>query len=156
MGRTFEVLGGRSRRAVGPDPVAAIPFPQPDPEPAPAVALVPVAADDLPPDDDSVPHVEVGNGRRAAVGPQLLPPKPVAAPPVPGVAFQLIPGETKTRPRPPAADLIAYHQPEHPTARQYRRLVDGIAAHHPSGRAPVLVFCPASPRSAGSGTVANL
>lgn len=157
MGRTFEVLGGRHRRAAGREPVAAIPFPQADPEPAPVVDLVPAAPDDLPPDNDAVPHVEVGMGRQnAPVGPQLLAPKPVALPPVPGVAFQLLPAAPKARPGTPAAELIAYHRPEHPTARQYRKLVDGIAAHHPSGRAPVLVFCPTSPRSAGSGTVANL
>ena len=136
--------------------MAAIPFPQPDPEPEAKVELVPVAADDLPPDNDGVPHVEVGLGtRRPMVGPQLLAPKPVAAPPFPASRFQLLPGGTKPRAA-PADDLIAYHRPEHPTARQFRRLVDGIAAHHTSGRAPVLVFCPASPRSVGSGTVANL
>jgi Mrp family chromosome partitioning ATPase len=156
MGRTFEVLGGRPRRTGSAEPVAAIPFPQPDPEPETKVELVPVGADDLPPDDDAVPHIEVGLGmRRATPGPQLLAPKPVAAPPVSSVAFQLLPGAARQRSS-PADDLIAYHRPEHPTARQYRRLVDGIAAHHTSGRAPVLVFCPASQRSVGSGTVANL
>jgi Mrp family chromosome partitioning ATPase len=156
MGRTFEVLGGRSRRAAGAETVAAIPFPQPDPEPEAKVELVPVGADDLPPDDDGVPHVEVGLGiRTASAGPQLLAPKPVAPPPASSVAFQLLPGSARSRSS-PADDLIAYHRPEHPTARQYRRLVDGIAAHHTSGRAPVLVFCPVSARSAGSGTVANL
>jgi len=57
---------------------------------------------------------------------------------------------------PPSADLIAYHRPDHPAARQYRLLADGIAAQHPVARPPVLLFTPISTRTAGTSTVANL
>ena len=55
----------------------------------------------------------------------------------------------------PPSELIAYHRPEHPAARQYRRLTDGIAAQYPAGRPPILLFTAATMRSAGA-TVANL
>ncbi|HKB01050.1 MAG TPA: hypothetical protein VKD90_02475 [Gemmataceae bacterium] len=159
MGRTFEVLGGRLRKAAGAESVAAVPFPAVELEPEPALGpvLVPVADDDLPGDDDSVPHVEVGGPRsKAAPGPQLVPPKSPAAPPAAEVAFHLLPDDARHTARPPGPEVITYHRPDHPVARQYRRLADGIAGQHPSGRPPVLLFTSVSARTAGTATVANL
>jgi Mrp family chromosome partitioning ATPase len=157
MGRTFEVLGRRLRKAAGAESVAAVPFPSADPEPAAGPVLVPVSDDDLPGDDDSVPHVEVGGPRsKAAPGPQLVPPKPAAAPPAAEVAFHLLPANMRRAECPPGPEVITYHRPDHPVARQYRRLADGIASQHPSGRPPVLLFTSASVRTAGTATVANL
>jgi len=156
MGRTFEVLGGRLRKAAGAES-ASIPFTPTEPEPPAGPTLVPVTADDLPADDDEVPHVEVGGPRkREPVGPELLPPKAVTLVSAPEVAFQLLPSDVRTPVIPPAPDLIAYHRPDHPAARQYRLLADGIAAQHPAARAPVLLFVPISGRTAGTATVANL
>ena len=104
-----------------------------------------------------MPHIEVGGPRaKAPVGPQLVPP---AAGPGPAGAGSRVPTPARGRHGPapvPGPDLIAYHRPDHPAARQYRRLADGIAAQHPAGRPPVLLFTPASARTAGTATVANL
>src|SRR5687767_9130544 len=98
MGRTIEVLAGRLRKAAGADPAPAarrsLPTaPPPEPELADdGPVLVPLTTDDLPGDRDSVPHVEVGGPRaKAAVGPQLVRPRPAVAPPAPQVVFQLVP-----------------------------------------------------------------
>jgi Mrp family chromosome partitioning ATPase len=161
MGRTFEVLGGRVRKAAGAESLRAVPVLAPDPEPPAGPVLVPVAPDDLPGDDDSVPHVEVGGQRQKGKAPvqsvpQLLPPRPAPPPVAAEVAFQLLPGETRPPAGAPGPEVIAYHRPDHPVARQYRRLADGIASQHPSSRPPVLLFTSASARTAGTATVANL
>ncbi len=164
MGRTFEVLGGRHRRSANAEPVAAIPFPTADLEPPPNVELVPMSADDLPSDNDGLPYIEVGGPRAKVVPPvveKIEAPSPPIRPPAlmvsaigTDLSFQLLTPETMPKSGPLSPDLVAYHTPENPVARQYRRLVDGIAAQHPTGRSPVLVFTSAM-RSAGS-TVANL
>jgi Mrp family chromosome partitioning ATPase len=161
MGRTFEVLTGL-RKAAGAEsaavplrvPVAA-PASLPEPEPPEGPTLVPVTHDDLPGDLENVPHIEVGGPRhKTPIGPQLVPPRVTPSQPASNVAFQLLPEAVPAAP--PIPDLIAYHRPEHPTSRQYRRLADGIAAQHPAHRPPVLLFTPASTRTAGTATVANL
>lgn len=164
MGRTLEVLAGRMRKVVAAE--AAAPVPRrasaptpapPEPEPAEGPVLVPLTSDDLPGDRDGVPYIEVGGPRpKNPAGPQLVPPRLPPAPPAPQVAFQLLPDATQLSAPPPVPDLIAYHRPDHPAARQYRLLADGIAAQHPTSRPPVLLFTPASARTAGTATVANL
>ena len=161
MGRTLEVLAGRMRKAGAAEAAfprrAAVPEPEPEPEVPAGPVLVPVTSEDLPGDDNAVPHVEVGGPRaKAAAGPQLVPARAPTAPSAPSVAFQLLPESVRPTPPVPGADLIAYHRPDHPSARQYRLLADGIAAQHPPGRPPVLLFTPASVRTAGTATVANL
>ena len=156
MGRTFEVLGGRVRKANGAES-AHVPIPALDPAEPTGPVLVPMSQDDLPADDDGVPHVEVGGPRpKTPPGPQLLPPRTVLPVAAPEVAFQLLPSDVRPTAGPPAVDLIAYHRPDHPAARQYRLLADGIAAQHPAARPPVLLFTPTSARAAGTSTVANL
>jgi Mrp family chromosome partitioning ATPase len=119
--------------------------------------LVPLTSDDLPGDQDGVPFIEVGGPRpKAPAGPQLMPPRPAPIPPAPDVAFHLLPKAASAAAPPPPPDLIAYHRPDHPAARQYRLLADGIGAQHPGGRPPVLLFTSASVRTAGTATVANL
>jgi Mrp family chromosome partitioning ATPase len=156
MGRTFEVLGGRVRKANGAES-APVPIPAPEPAEPTGPVLVPMTQDDLPADDDGVPHVEVGGPRtKTPAGPQLLPPRTVSPIAAPEVVFQLLPNEIRPAAGPPSADLIAYHRPDHPAARQYRLLADGIAAQHPAARPPVLLFTSTSARTAGTSTVANL
>src|SRR5829696_5897928 len=112
MGRTIEVLAGRLRKAAGtePAPAARRPLPTappPEPEPEPAAdgpVLVPLTTDDLPGDRENVPHIEVGGPRnKAAVGPQLVGPRPAVAPapPAPQVAFQLLPEAVRPGAPPP-------------------------------------------------------
>jgi Mrp family chromosome partitioning ATPase len=164
MGRTLEALGGRMRRADTAKSVLPLRMPALEPDPEPEIAagpvLVPVTAEDLPGDDNAVPFIEVGGPKsKAAAGPQLVPPRPSPAPIVPAapeVAFQLLPDLARPTPVIPGPELIAYHRPEHPSSRQYRLLADGIAAQHPAGRPPVLLFTPASARTLGTATVANL
>jgi Mrp family chromosome partitioning ATPase len=159
MGRTLEVLSGRLRKAA--ESAATLPLRTPvpfvpDPEPVDGPVLVPLAPDDLPGDQENVPHVEVGGPRsKSAIGPQLVKPRVTPAPLAPDVVFQLLPETARPGP-PPAPDLIAYQRPDHPAARQFRLLADGIAAQHPAGRPPVLLFTPSSVRTAGTATVANL
>ncbi len=159
MGRTFEVLGGRMRKEPRAEAPAAILFPQlepeqPDDEPAPE--LVPVTQEDLPGDDNSIPFVEVGGTRpKVAASPELVAPKPSPEPAGPEVRFHLLADVSLPVFSPPGPELVAYHRPEHPAARQFRRLVDGIAGQFPAGRPPVLLFTAVSGHSAG-GTVANL
>ncbi|MSR55515.1 MAG: hypothetical protein EXS09_19860 [Gemmataceae bacterium] len=167
MGRTFEVLGGRMRKAVGAEPRPALPFPtlEPDPEPE-IVNLVPVSNDDLPGDDNDIPHIEVGGPRPKlhqtpiVAAPQVAALQ-VAAPQVEpavggiSVAFHLLSGEPETSIG-LAADLIAYHRPEHPASRQFRQLADGIAAQHREIRNPVLLFTSVTKRETGSSAVVNL
>ena len=157
MGRTFEVLGGRTRKEPIADAPAAIPFPQPDFEdPLPGPELVPVTNEDLPGDDSSIPFIEVGGPRaKKEAGPSVVATKFRTKEPSPEVAFQLFPGDTRPALGPPAQDLVAYHRPEHPAARQFRRLTDGIAAQFPSGRPAVLLFTAASAPITGT-TAANL
>lgn|SRR5262245_273327 len=158
MGRTFEVLGGRLRKPAAAEPAPALQFPPPDDSP-PGPELVPVATDDLPADDDTVPHIEVGGPRAKnspPAGPTLLPPRSVE-PPASEVGFQLwTPDAMAAAAGPLGEDLIVYHRPEHPVARQYRRLADGIAVQHPGGRCPVILFTPMSFRAVGTATVPNL
>jgi Mrp family chromosome partitioning ATPase len=160
MGRTFEALGrGQGRKSTGSETVAALPFPRLDPEPLTVVNLVPLGADDLPTDDNNVPFVEVGGPRPTtsiAAGPQLLPPK--AAGVTSEVAFQLLP-QWDARPVTVgqlSPDLLAYHKPDHPTAKQYRALAEGIAGQLMGNRAPVLLFTPTSDKAALSTMVLNL
>ena len=156
MGRTFEVLGGRVRKANGAES-APVSIPAPEPPESTGPVLVPMTQEDLPADDDGVPHVEVGGPRtKTPAGPQLLPPRTVPPVAAPEVAFQLLSNDVRPARVPPSADLIAYHRPDHPAARQYRLLADGIAAQHPAARPPVLLFTPTSARTAGTSTVANL
>src|SRR5262245_10190887 len=159
MGRTFDVLGGRSGRmpkAAGADAPAAIPFPTVEPDvPMPTPEVVPLAADDLPDDDNGVPFIEVGGPRpKSPVGPELRAPKFVPQQFGTEVSFQLLPENPS--PTPPGSELIAYHRPDRPAARQYRMLADGIAAQYPVGRPPVLVLTAVAARSIGTSTVANL
>jgi Mrp family chromosome partitioning ATPase len=163
MGRTLEVLAGRIRKAGGSEsalpipPRAAAPVTEPEPEIVEGPVLVPVTSEDLPGDQENVPHIEVGGPRaKTPVGPQLMPPRSTPVPPAPDVAFQLLPEAVRVPVPPPGPDLIAYHRPDHPAARQYRLLADGIAAQHPGDRPPVLLFTPVSARTAGTATVANL
>lgn len=161
MGLTFEALGrGRTRKGGGTEAtVAAIPFPSLEPEPTLAVNLVPLTTDDLPADDNEVPYVEVGGPRPKTslpAGPQLHAPKPSGV--VNEVAFQLMP-QHDVRPVTVSQltpDLLAYHQPEHPTSKQYRALTDGIGQQLMNGRSPVLLFTPTSTKAALSTMVLNL
>jgi Mrp family chromosome partitioning ATPase len=166
MGRTFEVLGGRVRKEPRVDAPAAIPFPQPEPdEPLPAPELVPVTKEDLPDDDNSVPFIEVG-GPRAKIEPEaqakVTPTFACASgssgvreTPSPEVTFHLLADVSLPVFSPPGPELVTYHRPEHPAARQFRRLADGIAGQFIGARPPVLLFTAVSGNSGGA-TVANL
>lgn len=168
MGRTFEVLGGRVRKEPRVDAPAAIPFPQPEPdEPLPDPELVPVTKEDLPGDDNSIPFIEVG-GPRAKPEPEAsaktkatVADAPVSAPPVVAnpssseVTFHLLADVSLPVFSPPAPELVSYHRPEHPAARQFRRLADGIAGQFLGAKPPVLLFTAVSGNDAGA-TVANL
>lgn len=74
-----------------------------------------------------------------------LPPQPM------GVVFQPVPTVTQAARLAPAgerfaADLIAFHQPDHPISQQYRSLVASLANQQSAPRIRVLLFTALSPR----------
>jgi Mrp family chromosome partitioning ATPase len=161
MGRTFEALGSRLRKAAGGESVA-IPFPVAEREVAEepeftGPQLVPMSDEDLPGDDNQVPYIEVGGPREKKTAAPNTKREPERTPALPasGVAFHLFVPEAQSSVL-PSPDVIAYHHPEHPTARQYRLLSDGIAAQLPAAKSPVVLFTSASPHGATKATVANL
>jgi Mrp family chromosome partitioning ATPase len=175
MGRTYDLLtkarGTRRPYSTqgggvdGPMP-SILPLPSVEADEPARVELVPIAPDDLPSDNDTVPYIEVGGPKSkpaatvtvASPGVKLLEPKPQAKPVFGELSFHLL-GNFEQLPQSGGtipAGVVAYHQPEHPVARQYRLLVDGIAAQLPAGRSPVLMMTPTSTRTSASMTVLNL
>lgn len=127
-------------------------------------------------DDDSVPFVEVG-GRRGsqpiygplvamtpAVDPGLLQTrqpflnaeKAVTDATDWSVAFFPVTDEKPISARHVAAEIIAFHKPEHPVSAQYRTLFAGIGSQHTSQRCPLLVFITATASEAGTPVVLNM
>ena len=188
MGRTYEVLSGnRLRRASGAESLRSLPFPAlpaenialREPEEETPVSLVPMTAEDLPADDNSVPFIEVGDKKTApsansipqisfppaeaapaaeTAGPRLLRPREMPELTTHQVGFQLL----KELPESPVpggelpSRFVTYHRPEHPVSRQYRHLVDGILRQLPEGGCPVLCFAPTVPGTVTSTTIINL
>lgn len=138
-------------------------------DPAPALraarADAPETADEE--NEDQVPFIEVGPHRsmegspdvlasqvRAGrespsvpIGPRLVAePVEAAGPPL----FRQVPGIHGPR---FAAELVAYHRPDHALSQQYSRLIQPLLAPAPEGRARVLLFSAARP---GCGTTTVL
>ncbi len=164
MGRMLEALKQPpSKRCPAPEePSALRPFP-PTPEPT--------AVEENEPE---VPFIEVGGptvqlsesvtGAAAPVAPPRPPApieqsvrlQPLPAPtPTPAagqgkVSFQPVPFPGKTMALTPpenrfAAELLAYHQPEHPVSQQYRSLLANLTAQLPAVRIQVLLFTAPAP-----------
>jgi Mrp family chromosome partitioning ATPase len=60
-----------------------------------------------------------------------------------GIVFRAIPPEPATLPVPAqrfAAELFVFHQPDHPTSAQYRRVLAGLKAQLPAAQAQILLF----------------
>ena len=76
-------------------------------------------------------------------------PEAIAGAGRPEVMFHLLADVSLPVFSPPGPELVAYHRPEHPAARQFRRLADGIAGQFSSDRSPVLLFTAVSGHSAG-------
>jgi Mrp family chromosome partitioning ATPase len=165
MGRTFETLtkGRGSRRFAVVDSSAPSVIPMPTIELDPStrdVELVPFNDDDLPSDNNALPYIEVGGPRKAEPKPEvrLVAPKPQAKPAYGEMTFHLL-GDWEQLPKATGIipeELVAYHRPEHPLARQYRLLVDGISTQLPKNRTPALLFTPVSNRLNATWTVLNL
>jgi Mrp family chromosome partitioning ATPase len=146
MGRileTFTQAEGRRNRLTEEEPLP--PAVVPEPEPAPATA------DDWGPGDDpAVPFVEVGGPRPGRSSPA---PASAATSGLLTIRFQPWPIAAATRDRRFAAELIAYHQPEHPVSAQYRALRDALADQLPADGPRVILFT-AVAAAAGATTVA--
>jgi Mrp family chromosome partitioning ATPase len=137
MGRMLEALKH----------TAEIPPPEPAPEPE-GRAEGPEATEDV------MPFVEVGGPRNGAAprpilevaGPRLA---SLLVPPPTAVRLQAVP---KTAPR-VAAELIAYHQPEHEVSRQYSAVFSQMVPETPRDEACVLLLTALAP---GAGTTTAL
>src|SRR5689334_3789869 len=112
----------------------------------PSTPPLAIAATDAEPmlagDEEEVPFIEVGPRKSMEASPSVLacapvssprmpfPPPPVAPreepPPAPrSVQFRALPGRPAARSR-FAAELVAYHAPDQPAARQYREVLDAV------------------------------
>lgn len=128
---------------------------RPRPEPSVPLHAAPVQPEA---DDADMPYIEVGGPNRAVEGsPDVLqsagrnghhepPARPAATTgeeDYTRVAFRPLPAEPLRR-RPAyerfAAELVAFHQPEHPSAEQYRSLYLSIEAQLPEGSSRVVLF----------------
>ena len=162
MGRTLEVLAGRLRKAAAAESVPpACPVPRRRPRTGPRRAGPrPADPDDLP--ATTTPSARGGRRPRGPKPRRVRPPSPQLRPPEsrpgargPGRRVPLLPAATRPVAPAPATELIAYHRPDHPAARQYRRSPTGSrASTRPAARR--CSCSPASARTAGTATVANL
>jgi Mrp family chromosome partitioning ATPase len=55
-----------------------------------------------------------------------------------------------------AAELVAFHQPDHPASQQYRDLLSGLLAQYPSGWGQVLLFTSPAPWGGTTTVLLNL
>jgi Mrp family chromosome partitioning ATPase len=140
MGRMLEALKSNDE-ATSPDDVV--------------LTAVPAATDEEPALE--MPFVEVGGPRPAAAArPQLerVAPRAAVLEPTPLRGVTLQPTST---PRPlagkVAAELIAFHQPEHAVSQQYAALFGQLVAEPATEPAPVLLFTSLAP---GAGTTTAL
>jgi Mrp family chromosome partitioning ATPase len=147
-----------------------------DPEPVVPLRTGPPAVDEALDDDNGVPFIEVGGpvtksqiktARSLASSPTIIPlPRALHAEP-PRVApsdelalfhisFQPLPFPDRADGPPEgrfARELVAYHQPQHETSEQYRRLLSDIEAQVGADAGKVLLFTSAL---AGAGTTSVL
>ena len=125
-------------------------------------------------DNNEVPFIEVGGprGSNPLYGPSIDQPTPVpnpsplrfeSAPPVvekaegiASVAFYPLPERAPPDACNVAAGLIAYHKPDHQSSGQYRGLMAGIAAQHPSAGCPLLIFTTIGHPIESTTTILNL
>jgi len=124
---------------------------------------------------EEIPFIEVGPRKSMEASPSVLAcaspaaplplsPAPLPAPrsePLPGlpasrsVQFRAVPSRAARSSFAP--ELVAYHAPDQPAARQYRDVLDAVRnAASGSNRPAVLLFTPALPRSGATTTTLNL
>lgn len=129
-------------------------------------------------DSEEVPYIEVGGPRKTVEGSRAVMACPVptkraapaeAKPAAPAAVVnegpgpwtvQFRPWSVEARPvgsaRRLAAELIAFHQPEHPVAQQYRVLLQGLMVHLPNGWGQVLLFTSPAPWGGTTTVLLNL
>jgi Mrp family chromosome partitioning ATPase len=126
--------------------------------------------------EEEIPFIEVGPRKSMEASPSVLACAPASAPRPPcpesppvscdepplgvpasrSVHFRPLPGRIAPRSR-LALELVAYHAPDQPAARQYREVLEAVrnaatASDHPA----VLLFTPALPRSGNTTTLLNV
>lgn len=132
MGRTFDTIMLAEARGLMRDDVTSEPEPEPTPTPAPRRAdTATIQLRDLPQD---APYIEVGP-RLFEGSPEVLA-SPPARKPVPEKSV----GRLQLRPATPHApssagtlppDVVAFHDPKHPLAQQYRELTADLLEMRP-------------------------
>jgi Mrp family chromosome partitioning ATPase len=147
-------------------------------EPEERPSLPPPPAEDAAAEEEApMPFIEVGGPRAAVEGspdvmasaaPKPIVPEakavsakvepPVAAAQKPGAwTVQLHPwAASPPAPRPIAAELIAFHQPEHAVSVQYRALLNGLLAQLPAGRGQVVLLTSPAPWAGTTTVLLNL
>jgi Mrp family chromosome partitioning ATPase len=163
MGRMLETL---NQAAIRPEASAPV-LPKPT---IPEVKLAP------PPEDESIPYIEVGGSGRVDASPQVLAcPLPTRLPrPKPAVAAKPVevapqaktvefrPAGRPSRPAPPpptrrmAPELVAYHRPDDPVSGEYQTILTDLLGHLPTGRPLVILFTAITPWAGTTTVLLNL
>jgi hypothetical protein len=125
------------------------------------------AEPDAAPPGEEIPFIEVGGPRPAATAvsapatvkfPVPPPPRPAPAPATPGVlgiVYQPLPA-AGTVDQGPAAEVIAYHQPDHPVSRQYIDMFSELEASAGGESGRVVAFAGLTPGAGTTSVVLNL
>jgi Mrp family chromosome partitioning ATPase len=182
MGRMIDILRNADRRPVAEIARPEEPIDTADAEldkvPVAAAKLAPVVEPALE-DDDDVPFIEVGGPREPSL--RLVPaaetaedrekepraatlPLPPVLCPLPSSEETLTLFTIRFQPvhaarlggRSPVAELIAFHQPDHPISVQYRSLAAEIARQLPGTLPRVLLFTGAAGNAGTSTVLLNL
>ncbi len=104
--------------------------------------------------DEEIPFIEVGPHKSMEASASVLATRPLAA--APPVTFRHSPAEVAVRRPHFAPEIIAHHQPDHPTSAQYRDLLAALT-HAVSGeRAKAMLFAPGLPDVDAAAVLLNL
>jgi Mrp family chromosome partitioning ATPase len=155
MGRTFEtMLLAEGRMPAREEPPALDPVPQSTPTPRPTPADNEVPLRELPAD---APFIEVGL-RLLDASPDVMAATPTpAARPSKRLQLRLVPSPTVPVPSGTLpAEVIAYHDPAHPLAEQYRDLTAGLLEARPGVGPRTLAFTTALAGTSLTSVLLNL
>jgi Mrp family chromosome partitioning ATPase len=122
---------------------------------------------DWPEDEAAIPFIEVGPSRSVEGSPDVLAYRPsarssavqqAAAPSADGprtLSFRAIRGPVAA-PAGIAADVVAFHDPQHAVSARYRELLAAVLGATPGAEAPALLFTGSAPGPGTSTVVLNL
>jgi hypothetical protein len=104
--------------------------------------------------DEEIPFIEVGPRKSMEASASVLATRPIPA--AAAVTFRPSPAEAAPRSPHFAANIIAYHQPDHPVSGQYRDLLAALTPAAFREDAKVLLFAPGLPDADAGAVLLNL